>query len=412
MIEAPVYAMSPAVPDHVPEALVYDYDVFRPGPAGSDFFEEMFKLKSLAPPVFWTPYNGGHWYVTDAALAEQVLHDNVNFSSQMLMLPRENNPPKGRGFSPIHLDPPEHGIYRRLMQHALSRQTVVDMMPGIRATAIGLIEALKPKGGCDFIADFAFQLPTTVFLRLVDLPEAYQATLRSQVHRLVDAASDKNALFGEISDHLAPFVHERMRNPGDDLISWLSRQEVDGKPVTEARLLSMANILLTAGLDTVANTFGFIARYLADHPAQRQWLRDNPKRLSAALEEMLRRYPVVVVGTARLCVGEVMVGDAPIAPDDLILATPAMMNFDERVYPEPLKIDFERRIANMGTFGQGPHKCVGAAVARAQLAIFVEEWLERIPEFRVSRETPPLFEPGITLSYDRLMLEWPLGEAG
>jgi hypothetical protein len=60
MIEAPVYAMSPAVPDHVPAALVYDYDVFQPGPAGSDFFAEQFRLKSLAPPVFWTPYNGGH----------------------------------------------------------------------------------------------------------------------------------------------------------------------------------------------------------------------------------------------------------------------------------------------------------------------------------------------------------------
>jgi cytochrome P450 len=406
MIETPVYAMSPAAPAHVPEALVYDYDVFQPGPRGSDFFAEMFKLKSLAPPVFWTPYNGGHWYVTDAALAEQVLRDNVNFSSQMLMLPRENNPARGQGFSPIHLDPPEHGIYRALLQHALSRQTVVDMMPGIRATAVGLIEALKPRGGCDFIADFAFQLPTTVFLRLVNLPEEYHAGLRSRVTRLVDAASDKNALFGEISDHLAPFVHQRMRNPGDDLISFLARQDVDGAPVTEARLLSMANILLTAGLDTVASTFGFIARFLADSPAHRQWIRDNPKKLTAALEEMLRRYPVVVAGTARLCVGDVMIGDAPVAADDLILATPAMMNFDERVYPEALTIDFDRRIANTGTFGQGPHKCIGAAVARAQLAIFVEEWLERIPEFRVSRETPPMFEPGVTLTYDRLMLEW------
>jgi cytochrome P450 len=340
-----------------------------------------------------------------------VLRDNVHFSSEKLMLPRENNPPKGRGFSPIHLDPPEHGIYRGLMQHALSRQMVVDMMPGVRDTAIGLIEALKPQGGCDFIADFAFVLPTTVFLRLVNLPEAYRDGLLSRVHKLVDAASDKNRLFGEISDHLAPFVHERMRNPGDDLISWLSRQEVDGAPVTEARMLSMTNILLTAGLDTVANTFGFIARFLADNPAHRQWIRDNPKKLSAALEEMLRRFPVVAVGTARLCVGDVMVGDAPVAADDMMLATPAMMNFDEATYPDPLKVDFERRIARMGTFGEGPHKCVGAAVARAQLAIFVEEWLARIPEFAVSRGTPPLFEPGVTLSYDRLMLEWPVDGA-
>jgi len=120
----------------------------------------LFKLKSQAPPVFWTPYNGGHWYTTDSALTDQVLRDNLRFSSRTLLVPVENNPPLGRGFSPIHLDPPEHGIYRKLMQAALSRKTVVDMMPGVRAVAIELIESLKPKRRLSiFIEEWLARIP-------------------------------------------------------------------------------------------------------------------------------------------------------------------------------------------------------------------------------------------------------------
>jgi cytochrome P450 len=404
--EAPFYRMCREIPAHIPPELIFEYDVYRPGPPGSDYFEELYKLKAQAPPVFWTPYNGGHWFTTDSALTNQVLHDNIRFSSQTLLVPPENNPPLGRGFSPIHLDPPEHAVYRKLMQRALSNKTVTDMMPGIRAAAIELIETLKPRRSCDFVADFAFQLPTAVFLRLVDLPESYHAGVKSRVTGIVDAGSDKGRLFAEIADHLAPFVQERAQNPGTDLISWMSRQEVDGAPVTLDRLHSMTTLMLIAGLDTVANTFGFIARFLADHPDHRNWIHEHPRRLDNAREEMLRRFPVVIAGTARLCVEPAQIGPAAVAANDQIIAVPAMMNFDEATFPDPLRVDFERRIPSTCTFGQGPHRCLGASLARVQLNIFIEEWLARIPDFRVSRTTPPQFEPGVTASYDRLMLEW------
>jgi cytochrome P450 len=401
------YAIREDVPEQVPAELVYAYDVFQPGPPGSDIFEELFKLKDRAPPIFWTPYNGGHWYVTDSALAEQVLSDNVHFSSQVLMLPREANPPPGRGFAPIHLDPPEHGLYRRIMQMALGRKFVVDALPGIRAFAIGLIEALKPKGRCDFIADFGYELPTQVFLSLVDLPERYATPLKARVHGLHDVTSDKAQLFVEINEILVPFVRERMADPGDDLVSWLAAQEIDGAPVTEERLHSMTTLLLIAGLGTIADTFGCIAGFLADHPEHRRWIRDNPDKTNGVVDELLRRFPVTIAGTVRLCVGGAQVGDALVKSDELILAPPAMMNFDERTYPNPLEVDFERRISVNTTFGFGPHRCPGAALTRAQLSILIEEWLNRIPEFRISPSEATQPTPGINVSYERLIFEWP-----
>jgi cytochrome P450 len=239
------------------------------------------------------------------------------------------------------------------------------------------------------------------------LPEEYHAGLRSYVHRIVDAHSDKAQLFTEVAAHLAPFVDDRIANPEDDLISFLVRSEIDCAPIAREKLHGMAVLVLLAGLDTVANSFGFIAGFLAQNPDHRRWLRENPEKTANAVEEMLRRFPVVANGTARLCVEDAQLGDALVRAGDLILSTPTMMNFDDRLYPDPLKVDFERRLPNVASFGRGPHRCVGAGLARTELAIFIEEWLPRIPEFWVSKDEPPTFQPGVTISYDRLILEWP-----
>jgi cytochrome P450 len=336
-----------------------------------------------------------------------VLGDSRRFSSQILQLPRENNPPPGMGFAPMFLDPPEHAKYRAPLLAALSRRTVTDLIPKIRRLAIDMIEELKPRGRCDFMTEFAFQMPVITFFGLADLPEKYHAGLRDYVHRIVDAHSDKARLFAEVSAHLAPFVDDRIASPGDDLISFLVKSEVDGAPISREKLHGMAVLVLLAGLDTVANSFGFIAGFLAQSPEHRRWLRENLDKVPQAVEEMLRRFPVVANGTARMCVEDVRLGDAPVRAGDLILATPTMMNFDDRLYPDPLKVDFNRKLPNVASFGRGPHRCVGAGLARTELGIFLEEWLPRIPEFWTSSEEPPRFQPGVTISYDRLILEWP-----
>ncbi|RYE53585.1 MAG: cytochrome P450, partial [Rhizobiaceae bacterium] len=263
----PAYAMAPTIPAHVPPELVYDYDVFEPGPRGSDFYAELYALKHRAPPIFWTPYNGGHWYTTDSDLTEQVLGDNVHFPSQVLQLPVENNPPPGQGFAPMFSDPPEHAGYHHLLLVALSRKTVTDLIPRIRQLAVDIIEELKPRGTCDFITDFAYRLPVITFFGLADLPEKYHEGLKTLVHGIVDAHSDKAQLFRDLAAHLSPFVEDRLANPGDDLISYLSKQQVDGAPIPRDKMHGMAMLLLLAGLDTVGNTFGFFAGFLAANPA-------------------------------------------------------------------------------------------------------------------------------------------------
>jgi cytochrome P450 len=404
---APVHHVLQDTPGHVPPELVYPYNVFEPGPPGSDIFEALYQLKRRAPPIFWTPYNGGHWYTPDGTLARQVLSDPEHFSSQNLMLIREHNPPKGEGFTPIHMDPPEHGVYRQLLLQALSRKTVVELLPKMRAFTIDLIERVKPQGYCDYVADLGDPLPTQVFFYMVDMPETYLDAVRWRVTALHDPAADKAKVFRDLNEIMLPFVRDRVAHPGDDLISWLASQQVDGKPITFEHVHSMSTLLLTAGLGTIADSFGSIIRHLAEHPEDRRWIREHPQSLSVAVDELLRRYPVILAGTARLCVKDQTVGSALVKANDVILATPAMMNFDEQLCENPMKVDFERRTAINNAFGHGPHRCVGVALSRSLLSILLEELLERIPDFSVSSKEPSIPQAGINVCYDHLYLEWP-----
>lgn len=394
------------VPAHVPPGLVFDFNVYEPVTPGADVFEAMVDLKHKAPPVFWSQYNGGHWYVPDGTLAREVFTDQETFSSQTLMLPREFNPPKGQGFTPIHMDQPEHAVYRNLLLNQLSRKTVIQMLPHMRRFTIDLIERLKPLGRCDFTSEVAYPLPTETFIYLVKLPEEYHEPIKWRIADLHVIEADKAKLFAEILEILHPFVEDRLKNPGDDTVSWLAQQQINGEPLANHHIHSIVALLLIAGLGTIADTYGCIFRWLADNPEQRQWIRDHPEQMNGVINELIRRFPVIMGGTLRLCVKDKQLGDVLVRNDDIILATPASMNFDPLVYPDPLEVVFDRPIVHNGSFGHGPHRCAGAALSRSLLGIMIEEWLTRIPDFHVSKEKPAVQDAGVNVSYEELILEW------
>lgn len=401
----PVYEIQDTAPAHVPADLVFPYDIYEPGEGDTDFFRGLCALRAKAPPIFWTPYNGGHWYVTDSKLATQVLSSPDHFSSSRLLIPQRLS--EGPRMVPITLDPPEHTKYRMHLSLALSVKSVHELSDSVRTLAIELIEGLAAKGSCEFMGDFAFQLPIIVFMRLVDLPEEDRNPLLEEVKKIIQPGHDKVGTIRKLAEYLHPVVQARYAEPASDLISWLGQRDIDGERISFEALHSMCTLLLIGGLDSVANTLGFFARFLAENPDHRKQLLENPSIIPAAVEELLRRHPTVTAGTGRICMQDTQLGDALIKQGESILAAPAMMNFDPEIYPDPLKVDFNRKIRSVGTFGQGPHRCVGANLARSELTIFLQEWLPRIPDFQLG-EDEIQFIPGINISYRNLPLVWPV----
>lgn len=402
----PVFPINPVVPDHVPADLVYDYEVYAPGPPGSDFHEELYKLKRSAPPIFWTRLTGGHWYVTDTALVRELLGDPARFSNRNTTLPVSHRPQQG--YIPVNLDPPEHGHYRKPLSRAFSLPRVAELEASIRLLARELVEELRPRGECEFVRDFASKLPVITFLRLFDLPLSDRPWLMTHVGELMRPGSDKAGILRDLTGYLAGFVARRYADPGSDLISELGLEQIDGRRMPEADLLNMATLLLIGGLDSVANTLGFIARFLAENPGHRHRIIESSGRMSVIVDECLRRFPTTAVGTGRLCTADTRLGPAPIKAGDMLMTSTAMLNFDDATFPEPLQVDFDRRRKPIGTFGDGPHHCVGGGLTRLEITIFLQEWLACIPDFELA-DTRTAFVPGPNISYDRVPLRWEAG---
>ncbi len=371
-----------AHPAHVPADRVIDFDIYDFKVDNADY---QLGLKALNGPggkdIYWTPHQGGHWIVTRAAAIDQVLSDYAHFSSNQITAPKM--PEATPKLKPLQVDPPEHINYRNLLAPALSPKAVTKLGEAARALTISLIEGFQVRGECEFISEFAQHLPIAVFMQIVDLPESDRSLLTSAAERAMRGATeeDRNQARMMLAMYGMQKVVERRANPGDDLISTIANAKVNGELLDDATLTGMITLLLFAGLDTVASMLGFFARFLALHPSHRRQLIEHPELIPNAVEELLRRHPIAIL--AREVVEDFEFGGVMLKAGDMVVAPTPLDGLDERKFDDPLAVDFNRPKPIHATFGGGSHRCMGSMLARAELRIFLEEWLKRIPDFEI-----------------------------
>ncbi len=167
--------------------------------------------------------------------------------------------------------------------------------------------------------------------------------------------------------------------------------------------MAMAIQLFLAGLDTVASSLSFIALYLAERPALRKQLRESPDIIPRASEEFFRRFGLS--STGRLIKEDITLKGVTIRKGDMVMVSLPLSGIDDRAYANPMEVDFNR-VAPHNTFGNGPHKCVGAPLARAEIQIFLQEFLSRIPDFRLDPNDLPVQRGGSVAGMNRLPLLW------
>lgn len=393
------------IPPHVPAALVHDFDLYDVPVEDGDYHAALKRLHADGvPDIFWTPRNGGHWVATRGEDIYHIFKDSDHFSSQKLVVPRERNPPFP--LPPIYLDPPEQAKYRMLFAPALSPKAVAALADGARQQAIALIEGFRPQGECEFVGDFAQHLPIGIFMQMVDVPAEDREKLLHWADQQVRPSSEaeREASFHHLFEYAGKKVAERTGKDGTDLISQLTRAKIDGEPITAAQLTPMIFLLLVGGLDTVASAMGFAARFLATNPVHRQELIDHPERIPTAVEELLRRFPVVNQG--RMVLGDMVYKGVDMRAGDQVILPTTLHGLDDRAFADPLRVDFTRPTPIHSTFGNGAHRCPGSLLARTELKIFLEEWLRRIPDFRLKRGTTPGVRAGVNATIYSLPLEW------
>jgi cytochrome P450 len=353
-------------------------------------------LTSASPTVRLEDIDdSSRWYLLGYEQMKAALQDTGQFSS------RNTAEAFGRSsfeMIPGELDPPEHRSYRQLLNPAFAPGAIKALEPEIRQVCNDLIDGFQGQGECEFIADFAFLFPTTIFLRMLGLPDDRRDEFVDWTHRFTRPTSpeDRQVVQDLIDATLGEVFAERREAPREDIATYLTTCKLDGRPFDDGELLGIGRLLFIAGLDTVAATLGWCFHHLAGHPEQRRQLIDNPDIVPSAVEEFLRYYSVVT--STRSVTEDTEVAGCPMRKGDIAVVPLAPANRDPNSFPDADEFDMERRPNRHVGFGLGPHRCLGAHLARTELRIALEEWHRRIPEYVVA-EGPPLPSSGFDSLY-------------
>src|ERR1700722_155458 len=185
-----------------------------------------------------------------------------------------------------------------------------------------------------------------------------------------------------------------------------SRRTSAGGRRRSRRGRGLGRTMLLAGLDTVAALLGWTARYLAENPAARRRILAEPRLIPRVIDEMLRRYSVANI--ARVVRQDMQYRGIEMRAGEQIYLPTCLYGLDEKTFSDPLSVDFDRTDSSQHlAFGAGIHRCVGAPLAHAEMKVFLEEWLVRIPEFSLDPFNPPIRVTGIVHSHETLNLVWP-----
>lgn len=411
-------ALSPAAPkpDHVPDALVYDFDVHADPGLLADPHARILDMARSAPPVFWTPRNGGGWVAVSHAANYEASRDTETFSSEFVPQAQMKAmlaalPPGAPHIPqpvPINLDPPEHTKYRQPLQKVFSPKTIAALRDSIRALAIEMIEAVKPEGGCEFMSTIAEPLPVKVFLKMLGLPlerlPEYRAIVKEHMESIDTDREGAMRRLQKIAAAMRDVMLDRRENPKDDILSMLWQLEIDGKPTTLADMENYGVLLFIAGLDTVMNAMGLAMRGLAMDSELQRRLRAEPKLIAEAAEEMLRRYTFTV--PMRIVRKETELAGARMMPGETLKLFLPAADLDAKEFAKPENYDLDRENNVHIAFGVGPHRCLGSHLARVELQVLYEEMLARLPEFRLDPDNPPVFHGGHVIGIERMHLLW------
>jgi cytochrome P450 len=276
----------------------------------------------------------------------------------------------------------------------------------VRALAIELIDGFIGRGECEFVEEFGKRYSIAVFLRLVDLPMEDREPLLELTEIAVRPRSvdDMAQGFAGLMEYVGKWIAERRANPGPDLFSKIVNAKVNGRDYTPEETFGMLTNVIFGGLDTVAASTAFIARCLADRPDIRAELIADPALMGPAIEEFLRRF--AIPQTARVITHDFEYKGLQFKAGEQIMLPKTLHSLDERRFPDPLNVDIHRNAKRHAGFGEGPHRCPGAGLARMELRVFIEEWLRRIPDFRVDPSRKPVCTTGATNAMASLYLQW------
>jgi cytochrome P450 len=294
----------------------------------------------------------------------------------------------------IFMDPPDHTRLRSLVSRAFTPRRIGALEDRIRELCADYLDAQADRGAFDYVQDFGARLPAMVIASLLGIPLEDQDWAREKIDTVFHIEPGVGMINDisftaqiELNQYLTAQLEDRRSNPRDDMLTDLVTAELTDADGTVRRLeivesAVFANLLISAGTETVARLLGWASILLARHPDQRAALVADLGLIPNAVEELLRyEAPSPVQG--RWTTREVEFHGTVIPQDSKVLLLTGSAGRDERKYPDADRFDIHRDSTQHLSFGYGVHFCIGAALARLEGRIALEETLRRYPEWEV-----------------------------
>jgi cytochrome P450 len=353
-----------------------------------DYFDLLARLRAEAP-VF--EYAAGSWLVARHEDVRTVSRDPARFCSGRGVL---MNDPLRRGGeiygSILHIDPPEHAPWRKLVSRQFTPRAMARFEGRVRALTRAVLDAVPAKHTIDFVEEVAAPIPVLVIAELLDIPDADREQFRRWSDACIestDATEPDVEAIAELHEFLMDHVRAHAAAPGADIVSALATAEVGGRRVTSVEAAGYCLALLVAGNETTRHLISGAAHALAARPDPRRLLAAEPGRIPVAVEECLRWVtPIQTFG--RTATGDAELAGTSIAAGDWLVLLYASANRDEAAFgPTAGSFDVTRPVGNAHVaFGFGEHLCLGAALARLEGRVVLEEMLARFPDYEITGE--------------------------
>jgi cytochrome P450 len=340
-------------------------------------------------PIAHTERFGGGWLPTRYKDVAAIAYDTERFSSRSIIMsnfrpPRELAPVGGS--PPISSDPPFHHDARKLLLPAFTKAAVGQHEPAARALCHSLIDGFEGQDVVDAARDYAQHIPMRVIASMLGFPPEDGPRFREFVENTLEGVNlppeERIARMATLFDYLLEQIHDHIENPRDDLTSFLVNAELHGHKLDPSHVAGTMALLLIAGIDTTWSAIGASLWHLAKTPDDCRRLVAEPVLLATAMEEFLRAYAPVTM--ARLVKQDMHWRGVDLKADDWILLSFPAANRDPAQFDRAGEVVIDREVNRHAAFGLGIHRCVGSHLARMELRVALEVWLERIPSFTLA----------------------------
>jgi cytochrome P450 len=381
----------------IEQVLVTERELWQNGPP-----HELFRRMRAECPVHWTeriteyPEEAGFWSVTKADDVHAVSRDWETYSSEKGGITALTNavlPVELVRAMFIGMDPPKHDRLKALFQRGFTPRRIAEHEGAIRAITTGVLDRVADRETCDLVTDVAQPVVSRVIGSFMGIPPEDDAVWAGLMNATLGAGDPDLNPEGvevimqrdvpEIFERCRRLIAERRERPTDDLTSVLVHADVDGQRLEEHEIVMGFFLLVAAGNDSTKATYCSAMRAIMEDPALRRTLLDDPSQVPAAVEESLRMFPAFA-HFRRTATRDTELRGQPIREGDKVVMWYVSSNRDEDVHADPDRFDITRTEEHQAFGAGGRHFCLGAALARLELRILLEETLARYPDMAIA----------------------------